>query len=83
MTEISPAGKGSFHLAAYSPLSSEVSQGRSSGRAGTYRQELMPRPWRDAVYWLASHGLLSLLSFRTQDHQYRGVPIYNGLTLPH
>jgi hypothetical protein len=32
---------------------------------------------------LVHHGLLSLLSFRTQDHQYRGVPIYNGLTLPH
>jgi hypothetical protein len=24
---------------------------------------------RDAAYWLATHGLLSFLSYRTQDHQ--------------
>jgi hypothetical protein len=29
-------------------------------------QELMQRPWRDALYWLASPGLLSLLSYRTK-----------------
>ena len=29
--------------------------------AGTWRQELMQRPWRDVAYWLASLGLLSLL----------------------
>jgi hypothetical protein len=27
----------------------------------------MQRPWRGAVYWLASPGLLSLLSYRTQE----------------
>jgi hypothetical protein len=26
------------------------------------KQELMQRPWRDVLYWLASPGLLSLLS---------------------
>jgi hypothetical protein len=31
------------------------------------KQELMQRPWRDVPYWLASPGLLSLLSYRTQD----------------
>jgi hypothetical protein len=25
----------------------------------------MQRPWRDVLYWLASPGLLSLLSYRT------------------
>ena len=35
------------------------------------KQELMQRPWRDAHYWLASPGLLSLLSYRTQDYQPR------------
>jgi hypothetical protein len=25
------------------------------------KQELMQRPWRDVLYWLASPGLLSLL----------------------
>jgi hypothetical protein len=34
----------------------------------------MQRPWRDAAYWLAPHGLLSLLSYRTQDHQPRIAP---------
>ena len=34
-------------------------------------QELMQRPWRDVTYWLASPGLLSLLSYRTQDYQPR------------
>ena len=31
----------------------------------------MQKPWRDAAYWFAPHGLLSLLSYRTQDHQPR------------
>jgi hypothetical protein len=30
------------------------------------KQELMQRPWRDAAYWIASPGLFSLLSYRTQ-----------------
>jgi hypothetical protein len=38
------------------------SQDRNSNRAGNWKQELMQRPFRDAGYWLASHGLLSLLS---------------------
>jgi hypothetical protein len=35
------------------------------------KQKLMQRPWRDVPYWLASPGLLSLLSYRTQDYQPR------------
>ena len=38
----------------------------------------MQRPWSIA-YWLAPHGLLNLLSYRTQDHQSRGGPTLNGL----
>jgi hypothetical protein len=38
------------------------SQGKKSHGAGIWRQELMKRPWRNADYWLAAHGLLSLLS---------------------
>jgi hypothetical protein len=30
------------------------------------KQKLMQRPWRDVLYWLASPGLLSLLSYRTK-----------------
>jgi hypothetical protein len=58
------------------------SQGRNSYRAGTWRQELMQRPWRDVLYWLASPGLLSLLSYRTQDYHPRDGTTHNGLGLP-
>jgi hypothetical protein len=39
----------------------------------------MQKPWRGAASWLAPHGLLSLLSYRTQDHQLRGGTTHNGL----
>jgi hypothetical protein len=38
----------------------------------------MQRPWRDVLYWLASPGLLSLLSYRTQDCQPRDGPTHKG-----
>jgi hypothetical protein len=53
------------------------SQDRKSNRAGTWRQELMQRPWRGAAYWLAPHLLLNLLSYRTQDHLPRSGPTHN------
>jgi hypothetical protein len=40
------------------------------------KQELMQRPRRDVLYWLASLGLLSLLSYRTQDYQPRDGPTH-------
>lgn len=43
--------------------------------------ELMQKP-RSAVYWLALCGLLSPLSFRTQDHLPRVAPPIIGWTLP-
>ena len=58
------------------------SQDRNSHRAGTWRQELMQRPWRDVTYWIASPGLLSLLSYRTQDYQLRVGTTHNGLGPP-
>ena len=42
------------------------------------KQELMQKPWRDALYWLASPGLLSLLSYRSQDYQPRDGTTHNG-----
>ena len=42
------------------------------------KQELMQRPWRDVLYWLASPGLLSLLSNRTQNYQPRDGPTHKG-----
>jgi hypothetical protein len=42
------------------------------------KQELMERPWRDVLYWLASRGLLSLLSYRIQDYQTRDGTTHKG-----
>jgi hypothetical protein len=42
------------------------------------KQELMQRPWRDVTYWLTSPGLLSLLSYRTQDYQPRDGTTHNS-----
>jgi hypothetical protein len=42
------------------------------------KQEPMQRPWRDVLYWLASPGLLSLLSYRTQDYQPRDCTTHKG-----
>ena len=36
----------------------------------------------DAAYWLVLHGLLNLLSYRTQDHQPRDGTTHNGLDPP-
>ena len=49
-------------------------------RAGTWKQELMQRPWRGAAYWLVPHGMINLCSYRTQDHQPRDGPSHNGLS---
>jgi hypothetical protein len=48
------------------------SQDRNSSRAGTWRQKLIQRPWRMLLTGLLPHGLLSLLFYRTQDHQPKG-----------
>jgi hypothetical protein len=42
----------------------------------------MQRPWRDVTYWLASPGLLSLLSGRSQDYQPRDGTTHNRLGPP-
>jgi hypothetical protein len=42
------------------------------------KQELMQRPGRNVTYWLAFPGLLSLLSYRTQDYQPRDGATYKG-----
>jgi hypothetical protein len=54
-------------------------QDRDLNMAGTWRQELMQSSWRGTVYWLALHGLLSLVSYRNKDHQPRESTSYNRL----
>ena len=57
-------------------LTTEGRQDRN--RADTWRQELMQRPWRGAP-----HDLLSLLSYRIQDHSPRIAPPTMGRAIPH
>jgi hypothetical protein len=51
----------------------EGSQSRNSNKAGTWR-----KIWRGATYQLAPHGLIRLLSYRTQDTQFRNDTTHNG-----
>ena len=62
-----------FHIADHHQRKSgqELTQGRNL--------EAGAETWRGAAYWLASHGLLSLFSYTTQDHQPRDGPTHNGL----
>jgi hypothetical protein len=57
----------------------EGSQDRNSHREGTRRQDLMQRSWKGTAYWLVFPGLLSVLSYRTQDYQPRDGTTHNGL----
>jgi hypothetical protein len=57
-------------------------QNWNSHWAGTWRQKLMQRSWKGVTYWLASLGLLSLVSYRTQDYQHRDDTTYNALVPP-
>ena len=36
-------------------------------------------PWKGVAFWLALHGLLSMLSYRTQDYHPRDGTIHHGL----
>ena len=60
-------------------LITKGSQDRNSSRSGS---RSMKRPWRDVPYWLASPGLLSLLSYRTQDYQSRDGTTHNKPSHP-
>jgi hypothetical protein len=57
-------------------------QDTNSKKSGTWRQELMQKPWSGVAYWIVSPGLLSLLSYKTQDHQPRDGTTCNGSSYP-
>jgi hypothetical protein len=57
-------------------ITKEVRTGTQAGQ----EQELMQRPWRDVSYWLASPGLLSLLSYRTKTTSQEMAPPTRGLS---
>ena len=60
--------KGLFYPQFHMTVHYQSSESGNSSKAGTWRQELMQRPWRGAAYWLAPHSLLSPLSYRTPNH---------------
>jgi hypothetical protein len=82
MTKSNMGRKGLISLTVpyYSLSSKEVRTETHTGQE-PWRQELMQRPWRDAAYWLASHGFLCLLSYRTQGHQPRDDTTHNELSI--
>jgi hypothetical protein len=63
---------------AYTSMLLFITKGSQTRTKQVRKQELMQRPWRDVTYWLASSGLLSLLSYRTQDYQPRDGTTHNG-----
>jgi hypothetical protein len=74
--EASWGGKGLFSLYFHTAVHHQRKSGLEFKQVR--KQELMQRPWRDVTYWLASTGLLSLFSYRTQDYQPRDGPTYKG-----
>ena len=73
-------GKDLFHL--HIPSHIQLRKAKAGTQSGTWRQELIKAPWRGAAYWLAPHGLLNLLSSRTQNHQPREGTTHKGLRPP-
>jgi hypothetical protein len=76
MTRKQRKGKGLFSLYFYVAVHHHRKSGLELKQVR--KQELMQRPWRDVTYWLASPGLLSLLSYRTQDYQPRDRTTHKG-----
>jgi len=63
--------KGLFGLHFYIIVYHQRKSGQELNKTGTRKQDMIQRPWSGAVYCLTSHGVFSLLSYRTQDHQPR------------
>jgi hypothetical protein len=78
--EASWGGKGLFSLHFPHCCSSPKKSGLELKQVR--KKELIQRPWRNAAYWIASPGLLNLLSYRTQDSQPRNGITHNGPSHP-
>jgi hypothetical protein len=74
--EASWGGKGLFSLHFHDSVHHQRKSGLELKQVR--KQELMQRPWRDVTYWLASPGLISLFSYRTQDYQPRDGTTHKG-----
>ena len=76
--ETSWGGKGLFSLHFHIAVHHQRKPGLEGNQIG--KQELRQRPRRDVTYWLASPGLLSLLSYRTKITSPEMVPPTRGLS---
>jgi hypothetical protein len=65
---------------AYTSILLFITKEVRTGAQQVRKQELMQRLWRDVLYWLASPGLLSLLSYRTKTTSPEMVPPTKGLS---
>jgi hypothetical protein len=83
MTKETWGGKDLFGYVSTSQFSIKGSQDWISNRVGSWKQELIYRPRRWVVYWLVTHGLLSLLSYRTKTTRPGMAPPITGWALPH
>jgi hypothetical protein len=63
---------------AYTSILLFITKEVRTGTKQVRKQELMQRPWRDFTYWLASPGLLSLLSYRTKTTRLEMAPPTRG-----
>jgi len=75
--EASWGGKGLFSLHFHIAVHHQRKSGLEPKQVR--KQELIQSSWRDVSYWLASPGLLNLLSYRTQDYQSRDSSTHHGL----
>jgi hypothetical protein len=83
MTKATWEGKGSFGLYFLITAHHQRKSGRNLNRAGSWRQELMQRPYKMLLtYCLVPPGLLILLSYSTQSHSPGDDTTHNGLSHP-
>ena len=68
-------------LPQHSPLG-KARAGAQRGQEPGGRQELMQKQWPITACWLPPHGLLSLITYRTQDHLPRDGTTHGGLDPP-
>jgi hypothetical protein len=80
--EASWGGKGLFSLRFHSTLLFHHQRKSGLELKQVRKQALMQRPWKDVTHWLASPGLLSLFSYRTQDYQPRDGTTHKGPSHP-
>ena len=71
--------KGLLGLYFHTSVHHRRKSGQKLKQSWNLEQELMQKPWRSDAYWIALHGLLSLLSYRTQNQKPIGSTTHHRL----